>query len=114
MDIIHIRDLEAHCIVGILPHERTHKRKLIINLRLECDLKKASMTDDIAATVDYRAVQANVLRAVSTSQDGLLERLAQHIADAALSVHGVKRVTVILDKPNALRHCRSVAVEISR
>ena len=114
MDIIHIRDLEAQCIVGILPHERRKKRRIIINLHLECDLKKAGKTDDIATTVDYRIVQEKVLHVVSTSKDGLIERLAQRIADAALSVRGVKRVTVTLDKPNALKHCRSVAVEITR
>jgi len=114
MDIILLRDLEARCIVGVLPHERKRKRKVIINLRLECDLRKACKTDDIGATVDYRTVQEEVLRVVGASKDKLVERLAQRIADAALSVRGVKRVTVTLDKPAALRHCRSAAVIIDR
>ena len=114
MDIIHLRDLKARCIVGVLPHERKRKRDVIINLRLECDLKKAGKTDDLATTVDYRKVQDEVLRAVVASKDKLIERLAQRIADAALSVRGVRRVTVTLDKPHALNHCHSVAVEIKR
>ena len=114
MDIIHIRHLRLRCIAGILPHERQRKRTVVVTLRLKCDLRKAGRTDSIADTVDYRDVQRRVEGCVAESQDGLIERLAQRIADAALSVQGVKEVTVVLDKPKALPRCDSVAVEITR
>ena len=113
-DIIHIREMRLRCIVGILPKERREPRSVTVSLRLVCDTRTAGHTDDIAATVDYRIVEQRVRKAVTASRDGLIERLAARIADAALSVAGVRHVTVILDKPAALKHCRSVAIEITR
>jgi len=113
-DIIHIREMRLGCIVGILPKERREPRTVVVTLKLVCDTRKAGRTDDIAATVDYRIVEQCVRKAVTESRDGLIERLAERIADAALSVAGVRTVTVILDKPGALKHCRSVAIEITR
>jgi len=114
MDTIHLRNLRLRCIVGILPHEKKRKRTIVVHLRLKCDLRKAERTDSIADTVDYRDVQRRIENCVATSKDGLIERLAQRIADAALSVRGVKEVTVVLEKPKALPRCDSVAVEITR
>ena len=114
MDTIHLNNLQLRCIVGILPHERKRKRTIVVSLRLKCDLRKAGRTDSIVDTVDYRDVQRRVEDCVAESRHGLIERLAQRIADAALSVRGVKEVTVILEKPKALPRCESVAVEITR
>ncbi|MCL1856890.1 MAG: dihydroneopterin aldolase [Kiritimatiellaeota bacterium] len=113
-DIIHLRAMKLTCILGILPEERTTKRAVVATLRLVCDTRTAGRNDDIADTVDYRTVHERVEKAVGVSRDGLIERLAERIADAALSVAGVRQVTVILDKPNALPHCASVAIEITR
>ncbi len=114
MDSIWLRDLCIECIVGVLPKERTCKQTVELNLRLECDLRRAGRSDDLNDTVDYRAVRTAVLDAVQHSSDFLVERLAQRAADAALSVDGVRAVTVLLDKPGALTGTRSVAVEITR
>jgi len=114
MDTIHLNNLRLHCIVGILPRERERNRTITVHLRLKCDLRTAGRTDSIVDTVDYRDVQQRVEDCVATSKDGLIERLAQRIADAALSVRGVKEVTVVLEKPRALPRCDSVAVEITR
>jgi len=114
MDIIHIRDLEIECIVGVMPEERYTPRLVRINLRLECDLAAAGRSDALEDTVDYRDVRDRVMDVVRSNRDGLIERLVQRVAEAALSVRGVQRVTVILDKPGALDGARSVAVEISR
>ncbi len=114
MDAILLRDIEAECIVGVLPRERTCKQTVRLSLRLECDLARACHSDDLADTVDYRAVRTAVVDAVERSSDFLVERLAQRVADAALSADGVRAVTVTLDKPGALTRTRSVAVEITR
>ena len=113
-DMIHLREMRLRCVVGILPEERRKKRAVTVTLLLVCDSRKAGRTDDIADAVDYRKVQAHVEKAVAVSRDGLIERLAQRIADAALLVAGVQQVTVVLDKPGALKRCASVAVEITR
>jgi dihydroneopterin aldolase/D-erythro-7,8-dihydroneopterin triphosphate epimerase len=114
LDRIHIRDLAARCIVGINPDERINKQDIVINLTLHADLRKAGRTDDIADTVDYKAVKRKVLALVEGSSFLLLERLAEAIAEACLAQPGVRRVRVLVEKPAALRFARTVGVEIVR
>ncbi len=114
LDRIYIRDLAARCIVGINPDERINKQDIVINLTLHADLRKAGRTDDIADTVDYKAVKQKVLALVEGSSFLLLERLAEAIAGACLAQPGVRRVRVLVEKPAALRFARTVGVEIVR
>ena len=81
--MIYLRAMRLRCIVGILPEERKRKRLVVATLRLAGDICKAGRTDDIADAVDYREVQRRVEKAVGGSRDGLIERLAERIAEAA-------------------------------
>jgi D-erythro-7,8-dihydroneopterin triphosphate epimerase len=114
MDRIYIRDLMLRCVIGIFPHERKQKQDVIINLVLEGDFAKAGRTDDIADAVNYKTIKQNVVRLVEKSSFKLVERLASEIARICLKDKRVRRVTVTLDKPGALRFARSVAVELTR
>jgi FolB domain-containing protein len=114
LDKIRIRDLEVSCIVGTLPAERKRRRRVILNLTLDCDLRGAGATDDLRDTVDYGLVCRQVRMLVRGTRFLLIERLAQVVAATCLSFAGVSAVTVTLDKPGAVPGARSVAVEITR
>jgi D-erythro-7,8-dihydroneopterin triphosphate epimerase len=114
LDKIYIRDLLVRCIVGIYPEERSEKQDVIINLVLHTDLSKAGKTDNIEDTVNYKTIKKKVLKMVQLSEYFLIEKLAEEIAQIALSDESVARVDVSIDKPGALRFARSVAVEIFR
>ena len=113
-DRIHIRDLMCRCIVGIYPDERREKQDVIINITLWADYRAACRSDDIADTVDYKAIKKQVIRMVEDSSFQLIERLAEEIAGICLGNPRVEKVAVSVDKPGALRFARSVAVEIVR
>ncbi len=113
-DRIHIRDLMCRCIVGIYPDERREKQDVIINITLWADYRAACRSDDIADTVDYKAIKKQVIRMVEDSSFQLIERLAEEIAGICLANPRVEKVAVSVDKPGALRFARSVAVEIVR
>ena len=112
-DRIYIRDLALRCVIGIFPEERREKQDIIINVVLEVDLAPAA-SDQLADTVDYKALKKKILALVDTSAFNLIEALADRIAQLALKDKRVRRATVTVDKPGALRFARSVAVEISR
>lgn len=114
MDRIHIRDLHARCIIGIYPDERTSKQDVILNLTLEVDLRRAGESDQIEDTVNYKDLKKQVLNMVEASSFFLIEKMAEEAAAICLAYAGVLAVTVIVDKPGALRFSRSVAVEIHR
>lgn len=114
LDRIHIRDLQARCIIGIYPEERVNKQDVIINLTLHADLRQACRSDNLDDTVDYKRVKKRVLAMVEASSFLLVERLAGRISELCLEEKGVERVDVSVDKPGALRFARSVAVSITR
>jgi FolB domain-containing protein len=113
-DRICICDLLARCILGINDGERREKQDVLINLVVYTDLRKAGKSDRIEDTVDYRALKKRVLAMVETSQYFLEEALAEAVAELCLDTPGVRQVEVRVEKPNALRFARSVAVEITR
>ena len=114
LDKIHIRDLKAQCIVGIFPEEREEKQDVVINITLYAVLRRASKSDRIEDTVDYKTMKKRILAMVCESSYQLIESLAERISVICLSEPLVQRVKVSVDKPGALRYARSVAVEIVR
>jgi D-erythro-7,8-dihydroneopterin triphosphate epimerase len=114
MDRIHIRDLSLRCIIGLYPDERKNKQDVIINIVLETNLRTAGKSDSLTDTVDYKAIKLAILDFVENSSFQLIESLAEGIAGICLKDARVQKTTVTIDKPGALRFCRSVAVEITR
>ena len=114
LDKIFISDLLLRCIIGINPEERNKRQDVLLNVTLFADLSKAGQSDDIDDTINYKRIKTDVIEIVENSSYYLVERMAQRIADACLSVSGVEAVRVRVDKPGALRFARSVGVELIR
>lgn len=114
MDKIFIRDLALRCIIGLYPEERINKQDVIINVTMTTDLSAAGKSDDLNDTVDYKAIKLNILEFAENSSFNLIESLAEGIAQICLKDPKVQNTTVTIDKPGALRFCRSVAVEVTR
>lgn len=113
-DQIHITGLRVQCIIGINDWEREVKQEVVIDITLHADLSRAGESDDIADTVNYRDVSKAVQEHVEASSYGLIEAMAQNIANICLEPESVVRADVIVQKPGALRGVDSVGVEISR
>ena len=114
MDRILIQDLALRCVIGVNAEERREKQDIVISITLEVDLRKAGRSDDLVDTVDYKALKKKILAVVEGSKYLLVEALAERIAALGLEDPRVERVTVLVEKPGALRFARSVGVEISR
>ncbi|OKH19418.1 dihydroneopterin aldolase [[Limnothrix rosea] IAM M-220] len=114
LDKIYIRDLLIRCIIGIFPEERTKKQDVVINVVMFADLTKAGQTDSIDDTVDYKRITKAILAAIEPSSYGLIEKMAQVVADIAFTDPLVEKVEVTIDKPGALRFAKASAVTIFR
>lgn len=114
MDRIRIEDLLVRCILGVNAEERREKQDVLISLTLGVDLLAAGKSDRLEDTVDYAALKKRVLNWAERSNYCLAEALAQSIAGICLEQPGVSEVEVRVEKPQALRFARSVAVEIIR
>ena len=113
-DIIEIHDLLLRTIVGINADERVNLQDVLINVRLEVDLRPAGRTDDIEDAVNYRTITKSIIDLVENSRYHLVERMAEEVARLCLRDERVERVTVSVEKPSALRFARSVGVTIER
>ncbi len=114
LDRIYITELAARGIIGINAEEREKKQDIVVNITLYTDLSLSCKTDNINDTVDYKNIKKRVLDLVENSSFFLVEKLAQSIADIALSDMRILRVSVKVEKPGALRFAKTVGVEIDR
>ena len=114
LDKIYIRDLYLRCIIGINEEEKHEKQDVLINITMYTDLKTAGKTDNIADTVDYKAIKKSIIAMVEKSSCFLVEHLADRVAQICLDDKRIQRAVITVDKPGALRFARSVAVEITR
>jgi len=114
LDKIYIKDLAIRCIIGINDNERREKQDIIINIVLFADMHKACETDNIDDAVDYKVIKKKIIAFVEKSSYFLIEKLAEEISKICLEHKNVKKTTVKVDKPQALRFARSVAVKITR
>lgn len=114
-DRIFIRDLALRCIIGIYPEEREKIQDVIINVEMDVDSHAAAAaSDNIEDAVDYKTITKQIIAHVEDSSYNLIETLAERCAGICLAPAKVRRVTVTIDKPGALRFARSVAVQVTR
>ena len=114
MGKVFINDLVVRGIIGVNDSERKAPQEIVINLDLFTDLRRAGATDDIADCIDYQMVAEKVMAHAESSRRFTVEALAADIARIGLGEPGVERVRVRVEKPGAVRSCRSVGVEIER
>ena len=113
-DWIHLRGVEARCVLGVYPAERRKARKVRMDISLQRELRAASRSDRLEDTLNYELVEAEAIDIAKRGQFFLIETLAERVAEACLAHPGVGEVRVVVDKPGALARTRSVAVEIRR
>jgi dihydroneopterin aldolase len=101
-------------LIGIYDWERRIRQTLVFDIEMDFDNRIPAASDDIADTLNYKAVSKRVIEYVSQSEFGLVESLAERVAAIILDEFGVQRVRLKLRKPEAVRGARAVGVTIER
>ena len=116
MDRIEIRGLRVRGRHGVFEEEKRHGQPFVVDVTLERDLTSAAATDALGETVDYGTLSQQIADAVSNTRFDLIEALAGHIADLALTDPSVEAVEVRVAKPEAPINLdlREVAVVLRR
>ena len=102
MDLIVLRGIRAYGKHGADPGERDHEQPFDIDVHIETDLSSAGSSDDLADTVNYARVHAQVLTVVRERSYALLERLAAEILQAIFQDARIVRARIEIAKPNLL------------
>ena len=113
MATIRITDLKLKAIIGTNAWERTTKQTVLINVAMEYDSRKAAQTDNIKYAVDYKTITKKIIKRVEAARFFLLEKLTDSILKLVMENKAVKKASVRVDKPKALRFASSVSIELS-
>jgi dihydroneopterin aldolase len=114
MDHVFIEGLEIEALIGIYDWERRIRQPLVFDIEMAFDNRVPAATDAIEDTLNYKAVSKRVVEYVSQSGFGLVETLAERVADVILDEFGVQRLRLKVSKPGAVRGARAVGVVIER
>ena len=114
MDHVFIEGLEIEALIGIYDWERRIRQPLVFDIEMAFDNRKPAATDAIEDTLDYKAVSKRVIDYVGQSSFGLVETLAERVAEIILSEFDVAHLRLKLSKPGAVRGARAVGVIIER
>jgi 7,8-dihydroneopterin aldolase/epimerase/oxygenase len=100
-DELAVRGVECFAHHGVLDFERREGQVFVVDLVLGIDTWPAAASDDLAQTVDYGTLVADVKAAVERDPVDLIETVAQRIADVCLLDTRVEWARVTLHKPEA-------------
>lgn len=114
MDIIYINDLRIETIIGIYGWDRKTRQTVVLDIEMGTDIRKASASDDVEDTLNYKTVAERLFEFVGGSEFELIETLAEQISDILLNEFNVPWLRLKLNKQGALKGVRDVGVIIER
>ena len=114
MDTIFLHGLTVDAVIGIWEWERRIRQKIVIDLDMGADIRKAAASDKVEDTLNYKAVAKRVIDIAENGGFELVETLAERIAEACRDEFGMPWVRVRVNKPGAIRGSRDVGVLIER
>ena len=114
MDIIFVSDFRLDLLVGVYDWERRVPQKVQFDLEIGLPGRAAGQSDKLADTIDYAAVVRRLESSLAQEHFGLLEKLAEHIAELVLREFKSPWVKVSVTKLAPLRNVRRLGVTIKR
>ncbi len=98
IDVIELRGLRIAALCGALPEERVRRQPFSFDIDVHADISMACQSDDLADTINYGALTADVQAMVEAEQFTLLERMAERVAEVVLANPQAQAVDVAVRK----------------
>ena len=101
-DIVSVRDLAVHAVIGVHDWEREVEQTLIFSVDMvpeTADVRRAAATDDLADALDYSAVATTIAAVVRDGKFRLIETAAERVAERLLADHPVSWLRLEVRKP---------------
>ena len=113
-DLVLIEGLAVEAVIGVFDWEREIKQRLVIDLELNADIRRAASTDNLRQALDYKAISDAVVAFTENSDYQLIESLAEALAAMILNDFSVSRLALKISKPDAVPRANNVAVKMVR
>ena len=114
MDTIFISELRLDILIGVYDWERQVPQSVQFDLEIGIPQGRAAHSDRLADTIDYAAVTRRVEASLRENHFGLLERVAEHIAELIEREFGAPWVRVSVTKLAPLKNVKRLGVIIER
>lgn len=109
-EIILINDLNLNAIFGFYDYEKIKEQELVFNLKLY--IKSGNHQDKkLDQIVDYDKI-IYIIKNILKNKINFLETLAEKIIDEIFSNRRVFKIYLKIEKPQAIKECKSVGYEI--
>lgn len=113
-DKVFIRELTAFASIGAYEWEHTIKQRLVFNIEMEWDFRRAVAEDNVEYCLDYADVSQHILDFVEKTPFRLVETVAYKVADLLQARYGIEALKIELHKPKAVAQASSVGVIVTR
>ncbi|AIR60660.1 dihydroneopterin aldolase [Cedecea neteri] len=114
MDIVFIEQLSVITTIGVYDWEQTIEQKLVFDIEMAWDNRKAASSDDVKDCLSYADVSEAVLQHVGGGRFALVERVAEEVAELLLSRFNSPWIRLKVSKPGAVAQAANVGVIIER
>lgn len=114
MDIVFIDKLVAYTTIGAYDWEQTITQKLVLDIEMGWNNKRASESDNVEHCLDYATVTTAILSHIESQNFALVERVAEEIATLILTQFHSPWVRIKVAKPGAVAQANQVGVIIER
>ena len=109
-EIILINDLNLNAIFGFYDYEKIKEQELVFNLKLY--IKSGNHQDKkLDQIVDYDKI-IYIIKNILKNKINFLETLAEKIIDEIFSNRRIFKIYLKIEKPQAIKECKSVGYEI--
>jgi dihydroneopterin aldolase len=111
---IFLRAIRLEAMIGIYRRERTTTQPIEIDLDIALPSERVFSSGKVADTIDYAVVVARVREELANVRFGLVEELAERVANIVMHEFHAPRVRVSVAKLGILRNVGRVGVVIER
>lgn len=111
---VFVRDLVLLALIGVHSHEIDRQQRVRINLDLAVREGEGGLDDNLANVVDYEHLVTGVQKIFDLGHVGLVETMAEKIAEMCLEDVRVRSARVRVEKLDIFENAQSVGVEIER
>lgn len=113
MDIVFIEQLSVITTIGVYDWEQTIEQKLVFDIEIAWDNRKAAASDDVSDCLSYADISERVIAHVE-GKFALVERVAEEVADLLLETFQSPWVRIKVSKHGAVARAANVGVIIER
>jgi dihydroneopterin aldolase len=114
VDIVFLRDIRLEAMVGIYRRERLTRQMIAVDLDIALGSAAVFTSGKVADTIDYAAVVGRIRTELESRRFGLVEELAQFLADLVMAEFKSPWVRVSVAKLGILKDVKLVGVVIER